>query len=70
MVLDLIERGSFSTTVVNFTGGTKCMSVGAFLAAREAGVMALYVDTANERLIWFHPDRQCSCGELRAARGQ
>lgn len=30
---------------VNFTGGTKCMSVGAFLAAMEAGCLAFYVDT-------------------------
>ena len=52
----LIEGESSSSIVVNFTGGTKCMSIGAFMAAREAGVMALYVDTAHERLLWFHPD--------------
>jgi len=44
--------------VVNFTGGTKCMSVGAYLAAVEVGCIALYVDTQNERLLWYHPDGQ------------
>jgi hypothetical protein len=42
--------------VVNFTGGTKCMSVGAYLAAQSAGVTAIYVDTANEKTVWFYPD--------------
>jgi hypothetical protein len=42
--------------VVNFTGGTKCMAVGAYLAAVEAGCTALYVDTDNERLLWYFPD--------------
>lgn len=42
--------------VVNFTGGTKCMSIGAYLAAQDAKATALYVDTANEKLVWFYPD--------------
>jgi hypothetical protein len=32
------------------------MSIGAYIAARDAGVIALYVDTANEKLVWFYPD--------------
>ncbi|MGQ9496780.1 MAG: Card1-like endonuclease domain-containing protein [Desulfotomaculales bacterium] len=44
--------------VVNFTGGTKCMSVGAFLAAMETGCPALYVDTDHERLIWYNREQQ------------
>ncbi|MGQ9512227.1 Card1-like endonuclease domain-containing protein [Thermodesulfitimonas sp.] len=44
--------------VVNFTGGTKCMSVGAFLAAMETGCPALYVDTDHERLVWYHREQQ------------
>ena len=47
---------STSSATVNFTGGTKCMSVGAYLAARDAGTVALYVDTANQKLIWYYPD--------------
>lgn len=43
---------------VNFTGGTKCMSVGAFLAAMEAGCPAFYVDTDHERFLWYGPDRE------------
>ncbi|WP_334109906.1 Card1-like endonuclease domain-containing protein [Thermodesulfitimonas autotrophica] len=43
---------------VNFTGGTKCMSVGAFLAAKEAGCPAFYVDTDYERFLWYGPDRE------------
>ncbi|MEW5762651.1 MAG: DUF1887 family CARF protein [Bacillota bacterium] len=51
---DLVGRGL--EPVVNFTGGTKCMAVGAYLAAVEAGCAGLYVDTENERLLWYHPD--------------
>lgn len=43
---------------VNFTGGTKCMSVGVFLAAMEAGCPAFYVDTDHERFLWYGPDRK------------
>lgn len=35
------------TPVVNFTGGTKLMSIGAFVAAYTAKIPSLYVDTAN-----------------------
>lgn len=43
-------------TVVNFTGGTKCMSIGAYMAARDHTAPAIYVDTANERILSFRPD--------------
>jgi hypothetical protein len=56
IVLTLIREVASSEVVVNFTGGTKCMSIGAYLAAQSTNVMALYVDTANEKLVWFHPD--------------
>ncbi len=49
---DLAGRGL--EPVVNFTGGTKCMAVGAYLAAVEAGCAGLYVDTENERLLWYY----------------
>ncbi len=55
IVNDLIHR-SRGEVIVNFTGGTKCMSIGAYLAAQSAQVQAVYVDTASEELIWFHPD--------------
>ena len=58
LVADLISRETPDSVVVNFTGGTKCMSVGAYLAAQGAGVTALYVDTANEKLVWFTEEQR------------
>jgi hypothetical protein len=37
--------------VVNFTGGTKLMSIGAHLAAGRAHCRSLYVDTENQRFV-------------------
>lgn len=37
--------------VINFTGGTKLMSIGAFYAAVSASVSSLYVDGENEILV-------------------
>lgn len=34
------------------------MSIGAFLAAKDAHVVAVYVDTANEKILWFYPSGQ------------
>ena len=58
LVTDLISNEPPDSVVVNFTGGTKCMSVGAYLAARDARITALYVDTANEKLVWFSEKRK------------
>lgn len=55
VVAGLLSKESANRVVVNFTGGTKCMSIGAYLAAQAAQVTALYVDTANEKLVWFEP---------------
>jgi hypothetical protein len=55
-IVATLLRESGGEAVVNFTGGTKCMSIGAYLAARQAQTNALYVDTANEELVWFCPD--------------
>lgn len=57
VVANLITEES-PNVIVNFTGGTKLMSIGAFLAAKIAGVVAVYVDTANERVLWFYPSGQ------------
>lgn len=54
----LLETKGAEQFIVNFTGGTKCMSIGAYLAAQQHGAKALYVDTANEKLIWFYPERK------------
>ncbi len=58
VVAGLLRQTASSHAVVNFTGGTKCMSIGAYSAAQDAKATALYVDTANEKLVWFHPDHQ------------
>ena len=68
LVKALIQKESWDGTVVNFTGGTKCMSIGAYLAARDAGVIALYVDTANEKLVWFEPNGKVCEEEFDLAR--
>lgn len=57
IVTSLLEK-SGGTAVVNFTGGTKCMSIGAYMAAWQAQTDALYVDTANEELLWFRAGGQ------------
>lgn len=46
-------RAEELTAIVNFTGGTKLMSIGAYLAAHQADppVPAFYVDTDNEQFI-------------------
>jgi hypothetical protein len=42
--------------IVNITGGTKPMSIGAYRAALAEKVRAIYVDTENEQVINFYPD--------------
>lgn len=53
IVAEIIQKEAANSVTVNFTGGTKCMSIGAYQAAQEAGAGAVYVDTANETLVWF-----------------
>ena len=44
-------RDAGERPLVNLTGGTKLMSIGAFDAARTAGVSSVYVDTGREQFI-------------------
>jgi len=61
LIKDIISKGgSQEKFTVNFTGGTKCMSIGAFQAAQDTQTNSLYVDTQNEKLVWFTPDGQKS----------
>jgi len=50
---DAIRRGKGCnlTPIVNFTGGTKMISIGAYSAARENKVPSVYVDTERECFI-------------------
>lgn len=52
------ELSDCRNAVVNFTGGTKCMSIAAYMAARRHERLAIYVDTANERILSYQPDGQ------------
>jgi len=49
--LDIIEKsGGAAAVTINFTGGTKPMSIGAYQAGLECGAPMLYVDTQAERI--------------------
>ena len=49
-----LEKKPTSITVVNFTGGTKLMSIGAFAAAQKNQLPSLYVDTLTKQFIDGH----------------
>lgn len=51
----LAQLGADTEAIVNFTGGTKPMAVGAYLAAKDYGLPQLYVDTFNERFLLYEP---------------
>lgn len=61
-VAQQIEQAPDGPCVINVTGGTKLMAQGAFQAyeaARATGirsVMAMYVDTEEDKVIWWTPD--------------
>lgn len=61
---ELAEVADPSEAVVNFTGGTKCMSIGAYIAARDRKSRALYVDTANEKIVLYQPDGEVALQEF------
>lgn len=54
------EHGSGGDLVVNISGGTKPMAIGALQAAQWAGVRSLYTDTEDGELIWLLPDGSVS----------
>jgi hypothetical protein len=49
--------GGLTAVTVNFTGGTKPMSIGAFQAGQEAGATLLYVDTQTEKIYRYAEDQ-------------
>jgi hypothetical protein len=52
----IIEYGK-DVVVVNISGGTKPMAIGALQAAQVLGVRSLYTNTENKELIWLYPDK-------------
>lgn len=66
VVTKCIETAGCESSVdVNFTGGTKLMAVGAWLAAKNQGQQAVYVDTENGELLWLYPDGTCQADPIR-----
>lgn len=53
LVSDLAITGP---TVVNISGGTKPMAIGALQAAQSLEVRGLYTDTENGEILWLSPD--------------
>ncbi len=51
-----IEAGAGNDFTINFTGGTKPMSIGAYLAGIQAKVPLLYVDTQKEQIFRYGPE--------------
>ncbi|MBN2007619.1 MAG: DUF1887 family protein [Anaerolineae bacterium] len=45
-----------SDVVVNISGGTKPMAIGAMRAAQTAGISCIYVDTEDNETLWLKPD--------------
>jgi hypothetical protein len=53
----LIEKcGGRKTVVVNISGGTKPMAIGALRAAQVTGVSCLYTNTEDREILWLSPD--------------
>lgn len=52
----IIEANGGEGFTINFTGGTKPMSIGAYLAGVQAGATLLYVDTQKEQIYQYHSD--------------
>ncbi len=57
-ILSLIKSQNIpgESLVLNISGGTKPMAIGAFEAARSAGVRCVYTNTEDGELLWLSPD--------------
>lgn len=51
--------------VVNISGGTKPMAIGALRAAHHAGVACLYTNTEDGEILWLFPDGSTASEPLR-----
>ena len=66
VVESLIHRaGGRETIVVNISGGTKPMAIGAFLAAQSASMNTVYTNTEDGELLWLSPDGSVSTERIR-----
>lgn len=53
--------------LLNMSGGTKPMAIGALQAARAAGIKSLYTNTEDKELIWLNPDDTVTVEKFRVA---
>ena len=53
--------GERKNLIVNISGGTKPMAIGALQAAQSVGVVSVYTNTEDGELLWLYPD-----GSVRA----
>jgi hypothetical protein len=51
--------------VVNVSGGTKPMAIGALRAAHACGVTCLYTDTEDNEILWLDPDGSTKSERIR-----
>ncbi len=67
-VADLIRQlGDKNKVVVNISGGTKPMAIGALRAAQSAGIESLYTNTEDNEIIWLAPDGSVRGEEIKVA---
>jgi hypothetical protein len=56
VVGSLLENGNQNNVVVNISGGTKPMAIGALRAAQAAGATCLYTNTEDSEILWLSPN--------------
>ena len=57
--------GDRENIVLNISGGTKPMAIGAFRAAQSASVKSVYTNTEDGELLWLSPDGSVSTERIR-----
>jgi len=66
VVTALIQQlGADNTVMVNISGGTKPMAIGALRAAQSAGVPSLYTNTEDNEILWLAPDGSIRSEEIK-----
>jgi len=56
VVKSLVENSGRENVVVNISGGTKPMAIGALRAAQAAEAVCLYTNTEDNEILWLFPD--------------
>ena len=61
----IAKHGGGEGVVVNISGGTKPMAIGALRAAHHAGVACLYTNTEDSEILWLFPDGSTKSERMR-----